>query len=184
MKNVMKKLGIIAIVAIIGLGFTACSGGKTYALGDKGPGGGMVFYDKGSVSYGWRYLEAAPENQGTLLVWASSGYTSTDITGTNTEIGTGKTNTAAILAIDANAPAAKACADYRGGGKNDWFLPSKDELNEMYKARTHLGMSEWFWSSSQGNNHDAWSQYFANGNQIYANKDLNNFLNVRAIRAF
>jgi hypothetical protein len=30
-----------------------------------GPGGGFVFYDKGSYSNNWRYLECAPENTGT-----------------------------------------------------------------------------------------------------------------------
>jgi hypothetical protein len=30
-----------------------------------GPAGGFVFYDKGSYSGGWRYLECAPENAGT-----------------------------------------------------------------------------------------------------------------------
>lgn len=29
-----------------------------------GPAGGFVFYDKGSYSGGWRYLECAPENAG------------------------------------------------------------------------------------------------------------------------
>ena len=35
-----------------------------YAIGDSGPAGGIIFYDKGDYSYGWRYLEAAPKNQG------------------------------------------------------------------------------------------------------------------------
>lgn len=36
--------------------------GHTYAIGDTGPAGGIVFYDKGNTSDGWRYLEAAPAN--------------------------------------------------------------------------------------------------------------------------
>jgi formylglycine-generating enzyme required for sulfatase activity len=31
-----------------------------YEVGETGPAGGLVFYDKGSVSGGWRFLEAAP----------------------------------------------------------------------------------------------------------------------------
>jgi len=154
-----------------------------YIIGETGRGGGIVFYDKGSVSDGWRYLEAAPVNQGTSLAWASSGYTSTSIAGTGTVIGTGKANTAAILAVDANAPAAKACADYRGGGLSDWFLPSRDELNAMYQARSHLGISSgWFWSSSQYHGSSAWLQNFGNGNQFDYYKGNDYF--VRAIRAF
>ena len=159
-----------------------------YYIGDTGTGGGIVFYDKGSVSDGWHYLEAAPVNQGTSLRWASSGYTDTSIAGTRTAIGTGKANTAAILTVDANAPAAKACADYRGGGKDDWFLPSKDELNEMYKARTHLGISSgYFWSSSQYYYYYAWFQNFADGLQYdgYQYDITKGYSSpVRAIRAF
>jgi hypothetical protein len=33
-----------------------------YNIGEKGPAGGIVFYDKGKVSDGWRYLEAAPSH--------------------------------------------------------------------------------------------------------------------------
>ena len=31
-----------------------------YIVGDTGPAGGIIFYDKGYYSDGWRYLEAAP----------------------------------------------------------------------------------------------------------------------------
>jgi flagellar biosynthesis GTPase FlhF len=31
-----------------------------YAIGETGPAGGIIFYDKGAKSDGWRYLEAAP----------------------------------------------------------------------------------------------------------------------------
>ena len=151
-----------------------------YPIGSTGPGGGIVFYRKVAYSDGWRYLEAAPVNQG-VLAWASSLYFK--VVSTGTAIGTGKANTALILAVDANAPAAKACADYRGGGYDDWFLPSEDELYEMYRARTHLGISSGsFWSSSQQISEKAMHQNFSsNGVVLPYNTSL---LSVRAIRAF
>jgi len=173
-----SKTATCAVTVTEGGGFV-----PEYAIGDTGPSGGIIFYDKGSVSDGWRYLEAAPVNQGTSLTWASSDYINTDITGTGTAIGTGKANTAAILAVDANAPAVKACADYRGGGKDGWFLPSKDELNEMYKARSHLSISiGYFWSSSQSGYNNAWYHNFDNSVQAGSNKGHSG--SVRAIRAF
>ena len=35
-------------------------GSQSYKVGDKGPAGGIVFYDKGDKTDGWQYLEAAP----------------------------------------------------------------------------------------------------------------------------
>jgi len=179
---------VIAIIAIVGLLIIACDDNRddnkviTYAIGGTGPGGGIVFYDKGSVSDGWRYLEAAPTNQATSVAWSS---TDVDVTGTGTAIGTGKANTAAIIAAfssdTASNNAAKVAVAYSGGGKNDWFFPSKDELNEMYKAKTHLGISSgWFWSSSQYNFIYAWFQDFNYGSQDVDYRSNN----VRAVRAF
>jgi len=160
------------------------------AIGATGEGGGKIIYHNhtgftvtGKGQFTARYLEAAPANMATTLAWASSGFYGTDIPGTGTAIGTGKANTAAILAVDANAPAAKACVDYRGGDKNDWFLPSQDELYEMYKARTHLGFSSGgFWSSSQAWSAYAWYLSFGNGGQANPNKASS--YSVRAVRAF
>jgi len=162
-----------------------------YAIGDTGPGGGKIIYVSASgfnvAGLGTcHYLEAAPENQARNVTWSS---TKVDVTGaTGTAIGTGKANTAAIIAAHSGDTtsnnAAKACADYTGGGKSDWFLPSKDELNEMYKARSHLNnSSNRFWSSSQIDYDNAWYQLFSTGAQTKNIKDFN--LNyVRAIRAF
>ncbi|GHU02575.1 hypothetical protein FACS1894147_04730 [Spirochaetia bacterium] len=45
------------------LGTSALPDGKTYRVGDRGPGGGIIFYDKGEFSDGWRYLEVVPVRQ-------------------------------------------------------------------------------------------------------------------------
>jgi len=174
-----------------------------YLIGERGPGGGIIFYqdfngftmtDTGQKAY---YLEAAPSSQGNLA-WASSGFTQTSIAGTGSAIGTGRRNTALILARDANAPAALACKNYRSGGKNDWFLPSSGELSELYKQRRLLGISstskwEWFWTSAQttfNNRIYASVQNFGFGDIPWAPPGetgvnyMGNANNVRAVRAF
>ena len=69
---------------------------------------------------------------------------------------------------------------------DDWFLPSRDELNIMYNARFAIGgfQSTWYWSSSQNNQntYSAWIHNFNNGSQYLNYKS--NFRRVRAIRAF
>jgi hypothetical protein len=164
-----------------------------YKLGDTGPGGGKIFYvsktgftmtDNNQLCH---YLEAASSDQGSL-VWGSTAThtTTTNIVGTGTAIGTGRKNTALILATDSDAPAAKACHEYTGGGKSDWFLPSKDELNELYKNRTSIGNLEsfFYWSSSQGSPADtSWRQNFSNGDQD-SNFGKGSAYSVRAVRAF
>ena len=160
-----------------------------YLIGDTGPGGGIIFYrnidgftmaDTGETAY---YLEAAHVNQGTSLAWASSGFTNRNITGIGLAIGTGRRNTALILAVDADAPAARACANYNGGNKNDWFLASRGELNELYRQRRLFGISSgYFWSTSQPDNSGASVQDFTYGSFFYYNKGSRH--PVRAIRAF
>ena len=172
-------------------------GGLYYNLGDTGPGGGKIFYvsvpgftmtDNSTTAH---YLEATPADMTvTSRAWASASYTSTDITGTATAIGTGRKNTTLILATDTNAPAALACKNYNNGGKTDWFLPSKDELNQLYVNRnavgsfnTTVGNDSAYLSSSQTDSNNVWVWIFSNGVQGYGDKVYASFP-VRAVRAF
>ena len=76
--------------------------------------------------------------------------------------------------------ALKACADLGGG----WRLPTKDELNVLYENKDEIGgfAYDYYWSSTEYGNYDAWAQGFTNGNQYYDSKNLNGL--VRSVRAF
>ena len=155
-----------------------------YTVGAPGPAGGIVFYDKGSYSDGWRYLEAASSDQSADIEWGVFG---TTIGGTGTAEGTGETNTSAIVStIGAGTYAAKLCYDLELSGYDDWFLPSKDELDLMYrnlKMESVGGFAAaYYWSSSELNASNAWKQHFGNGFQAYNYKGAG--YSVRAVRAF
>ena len=171
---------------------------QAYRIGDRGPGGGIIFYDKGSFSDGWRYLEAAPENvpflQAGYRPWSQTnilipGLSQNSTDQTDWAIGRGRQNTTLIMAAYPNAHpdylAAKASVDYRGPNNlDDWFLPSKNELAEMYRQRTYLRItSDILWSSSQRDLMSAWVHVFADGSQATLGKD-NTRCGVRAVRAF
>jgi len=171
-----------------------------YALGDTGPAGGIIFYvdvdgftmtDDGSIAY---YLEAAPANMLTTLSWSTltwqeyvdSGYNDSLWTDprTETEIGTGRKNTALILELDPTAPAALSCDNYSIADFNDWFLPSIDELNQLYLRRADFGLSSGlFWSSSQLDIYYARFQDFGHIGGWNANHKYDG-ISVRPVRAF
>ena len=156
-----------------------------FKFGEAGPAGGMIFYDKGSVSGGWRYLEAAPSDQSSGIQWFNGNYI--DIK-TGTAVGSGKANTEAIIAAQGGGNyAAALCKELSINGFSDWFLPSKDELDLMYKNLKKAnsgGFGEgWLWSSSQYHNYfTAWTQRFSDGGQYSVSK-VNKYA-VRACRAF
>jgi hypothetical protein len=63
-----------------------------------GPAGGYLFYDKGSYSNGWRYLEAGAANLGANHQWSNPLLGSQNVTGAmSTAVGSGKANTDASL---------------------------------------------------------------------------------------
>jgi len=110
------------------------------------------------AQYTANYLEAAPANASSGIRWSNTSVLIPDLSQDNTDttdwaIGRGRLNTALIAAAHpANTianNAAKAAAAYSQGGKDDWFLPSREELNQMEIARTYLGITTGnFWSSS------------------------------------
>jgi hypothetical protein len=65
-----------------------------YKIGDTGPAGGIVFFDRGFTGDGWRYLEAAPAGAEFTAEW---GAYQKDVSNTMTAVGFGKQNTKIIV---------------------------------------------------------------------------------------
>lgn len=159
------------------------------AIGDS-YGGGIVAYilqsgDDGydlNVQHG---LIAAAVDQSDGTAWSNIDNTEIGTTAQGIVIGTGQANTDAIIGQAGHtASAAKLCKDYAGGGMTDWFLPSKDELNQLYAQKAVVSgfADDYYWSSSEDDDNSARGQSFSSGGQGDYPKDYD--FRVRAVRAF
>ena len=151
-------------------------------------GGGIIAYvlqpgDPGYVAGQHHGLIAAINDLSSNAVWWNAANNTTGAS--DTALGTGITNTAAIM--NSQGPgvyAATICSSYTGGGYTDWYLPSKNELNKLYLNQTAIGgfSNTFYWSSSEYLSYYAWVQYFGNGYLDYINK--NGSASVRPVRSF
>jgi hypothetical protein len=146
----------------------------------------MVFYVDETSQHG---LVAALEDLG-QFAWGCNG---TSISGADGQaIGTGYQNTLDIVAGCSQTPiAASEALAYESEGYSDWYLPSKDELKEMYNTIGNGGsegniggfVNGWYWSSSENLNASAYAVGFSSGyTSISGNKYGATW--VRVIRAF
>ena len=121
----------------------SCANGGACAIGDIGPGGGVVFIlstTAGNTT--GRTFEAARKDwdggaQDGTAKWCASNDVS--FAGLGTAIGTGSTNSATIANNCPDTGTSDAAQYVRGktiGGKSDWFLPSRDEALEIYNQRS------------------------------------------------
>ena len=157
-----------------------------FAIGDTGPGGGIVF----SVSAdGMSGLEAAREDQASAQ-WCNSN---TDIPGVENlgfdisipDPNSGAENTPRIIDVCGNSSAAGVAAAYEWpNGQTDGFLPNREELDLLFNQRNDVGgfANDIYWSSSEIDNAFAWDQFFGSGFQGILAKDFT--FRVRAVRAF
>jgi uncharacterized protein (TIGR02145 family) len=216
--------GLTPVTSYIARSFATNTAGTTYgptisfttpvapiAVGDV-YGGGRVFYifqsgDLGYVAGQTHGLIAATVNQSSGIRWNNGSNITTGATGT--AIGTGLSNTNTIITIQgAGSYAAKICADYTVTvGEvtyDDWYLPSRDELNKMY-ANIGIGIPARassdpmyniggftinhptaYFSSSETGAGNAWYTFFENGTFYPGgyNSEKTTLSNVRAIRTF
>ena len=166
----------------------------TISIGDSYQGG-MVAYvlHSGDLGYdpGLQHgLISAPVDQSKNIIWGTMGKT---IPGADTvAIGTGKQNTIDIvLAEGTQNNATKLCLDLSLNGYDDWYLPSKDELNQLFVNREFIGGFNIaaYWSSSEYDDNKAWIQDFGGnpdgsiGGMAPVYK-INGPYHVRCIRSF
>ena len=161
-------------------------------VGDFRAGGVVFWVDPLDDSHG---LVCAIEDQGSEIQWFNGSYIVTGAT--DLAIGAGSANTTAIIATQGAVTtdyAAGLARAYNGGGFNDWFLPSKDELNAMYENKATINSTaianggsafnaEKYWSSSEDDFERAWVKDFEiNGSWSDREKYKDEL--VRAVRAF
>jgi hypothetical protein len=165
---------------------------REYVPGDVGPSGGLIFHvNPNYAKDGWRYLEAAPFDQSAGARWGCFRRAIAGARGT--AVGTGKQNTADIIAACNDAESAAAlCSSLNINGFTGWFLPARDELALMYANLKKTGASDFgtrgivdnfsYWTSTQQTTDMANHIDFADlGRQHYDDKDFPR--RVRAVRA-
>ena len=197
-------------------------------VGNTGPGGGKIFYVATSTGFNCGptttekcyYLEAAPTTDGTtnkwtdvLRFWSADANNNKSTSVPNARgivIGTGYKNSLAIVAQSGNVAltsAAVAASEYRGPNNlTDWYLPSKDELNQMCKWQRGVAWisnatvceggtintgsgaagfvaTDYYWSSSEWLDSFSYFQHFVNDPSQGSNAKGNPRY-VRPVRAF
>ena len=185
-----------------------------YKLGDVGPGGGLIFFvDTLSQFDGFTYLEAAPADL-PATAWASNSVSCFDISNAATscleasiyetsqaassrinaaKIGQGSINTTLIKTqMSPGTPAsitgfAAGLADaHVYGAVSDWYLPSINELGQMYTNLKARGLgnfqNSYYWSSTEFGTTSAWYMLFEGGNFSNGSKPFP--FSVRPIRSF
>jgi hypothetical protein len=189
-----------------------CALGGKCAIGDVGPLGGKVFYvttpDKPiltghptceSTLNPCLYMEVAQAGwSGTpgdpLRYWANPMGCCSEVPNNGakgTAIGTGYANTQAIGAQQRDFEEAAEIAKGVGAQSNWWYLPSQDELLEVFKQGARVGAptSGQYWTSTEHSKYVAIAIDFANGavrtsqtKEGYGNQHYGLF--VRPVRAF
>jgi hypothetical protein len=192
--------------------FTLTVTAVVYTVGQTGPGGGKIFYVAATPftcgptrASTCNYLEVAPNGwNGTAddpqRGWAHNDFQNTSVPGngaTATAIGWGYRNTLAIVDQGNNATALVSAAlantytvTIAGNVYDDWFLPSKDEINELYLSKSAIAFTlpvnvtfPSYHSSTEDRAGFAFARNLSDG---YANSDYYKYSSayVRPIRAF
>jgi len=165
----------------------------TLAIGDFAHGG-VVFWLSSDGKHG--KVVSIYESIGHR--WSNIGNAFVGEAAQNNKDGSG--STVAIIMQDGHTTsAAKFCADYAYAGYDDWYLPSRDEMNRVRTNQTiisttsqiyggdFLNSSGFYWSSNETDNNpgQAWTLNFSVNNSFGSGtKTSTGFYRTRPIRSF
>jgi len=173
-----------------------------------GPGGGLIFHkaprgfimtDTSEICF---YLEAAmndikadPDDLSGLSDEDRLRLLTDQVTlygAQETRIGSGRLNTDSLHASSGKSSAANACHYYNNNsnGKDDWFIPSRDELQKLYDNRDLFGSGNfvsdgYYWSSTLDSSNPREKAYYHDFSTGVPGSTHNTTeMYVRVIRAF
>lgn len=173
MKNQESHFGTILLaslaIGILSFGFQNCgelSNEASFAsIPEETPEGGMeVRPDQIEITPSGCTDSTHPICDGTIDTvrkkWGSSGKNGTPAVYVGATSDNGAVNTNRMRALDPNSDAAAYCANMVYGGFSDWYLPSKVELEAMYRNRNQFGLlnTDYYWSSTEVSKETAYSQ--------------------------
>jgi len=192
-KNFLSKLSTIFVFALILITsiFTVFPNQAQafVSVGDSFEGGIVAYIftadDIGYIPGQVRGILAAPTDLSTTAVLWGCQYTLSG--GDGSLIGTGSQNTTNIITncLEAGTPA-KLASDLIINGNSDWFLPSSNELRQVYLNRALIGNFKinHYWSSTEDGAYSAYMHTFSDGVNGPTMFSKNNALYARAIRYF
>jgi hypothetical protein len=179
-----------------------CEDTHEYAIGDLGPASGIVFYDKGEYSHGWRYMEAAPQDlpdfewgcSNSLVGSANAGigdglYNSGVIANFHDSLANYYGNPGVCNPLNNGTVSAQKTLSFELNGYADWFLPSENELSLMYQNLHVAGLGNFaaanYWSATEADAQNVQTVDFATGNTTQNPKiPVPNAVKTRAVRYF
>jgi len=156
--RLIAKAGFLRLLVVLLAGLSIISVSElSYAakIGER-YGGGIVFYVDGSGQHG---LIAANKD----VSGHSPGKLEGDFTWYDAKI---------------------ACENFVSEGFADWFLPNREQLNQLYQQRIAVGNFDenYYWSSTEQSSDIAWNQNFFVSDQYKYYKA--NVAQVRPVRVF
>lgn len=175
------------------------NGAYKYEIGEYVPSEGGVIFHKYLDGGNQKYLVVSINDQSTSQAWSNINNVLVGSAAQSTWNGLSNSN-AIVAQPGETSSAAALCLNLISGGKNDWYLPSMDELSLLWNNRFNVnrtlsGNSSYgiigdsqildngdYWSSTEFDDQSSYFVYFSRGYAFGRPKSTPQ--SVRAIRAF